>query len=84
MNTIELCRLATEGSAQLFRPAKVGTGYDAKPHTGKKLKGWVVLDSWTGSCVVAVHDKLDPINQAKFAALSVQAAAGIAFRLMGK
>ncbi len=49
-------------------------------HQAAKHDG-VLIDAQTAAVLVAVHDGLNPVNQASFAALPVERAAKIAWRL---
>lgn len=84
MTSIEVARQAKDNGAQLFRFRK-GTEaqpqYDCKPiFTGNK-RGWVLLDSFSASAIVAVYDKLSPENQAKYVRHPIYKMAEIAFKL---
>lgn len=84
MTAIELARevVATCG-ARLARPRKDAPGqYDAKPYFTGSKRGWVLLDLFTASTIVQVHDALNETNRAKFAALDLSRMASVAFRLV--
>jgi hypothetical protein len=85
MTAIEVCRQAKENGAQLFRFRK-GTEqapeYDCKPWATGNKRGWVILDSFSASAIVAVHDNLSPDNQTKYNKLPISKMAEIAFKLL--
>lgn len=75
MHVIEICRKAAKDGALMVRPCKkqetrdcegkLLPEYDVKElFTGKK-RGWVILDSFSASAVVAVYEALSAENKAK-------------------
>lgn len=78
MSGIELARKVLESkTAHLFRPragldppvSLRGRGwlYDAKPyHARGNKRGWIMLDLYSASLVVQVHDALSEANRAKY------------------
>lgn len=64
--------LGAEGLAKVREIAR--TGY-AKVNE-------VLVDSYSASAIVAVHDKLNPENQAKLLAMPVAKVASVAFKLL--
>ena len=56
--------------------------YDCKPwFTGNK-RGWVALDSFSASAIVAVYDALNEENKAKFGQLRIDRMAKVAFKFV--
>lgn len=84
MTNIEVARkVVAEKQAHLFRERKDATGqYDAKSYDGGSKRGWVILDGFTASAIVQVHDALNEQNRAKYAAMPIQKMAAVAFKLM--
>lgn len=82
MNTIEAARLVLKKGAQLLRPKKDAPGnqYDAKPLFTGKRRGWIILDSFSASALVAVHDALPEEKRAVFANAPVTRALTLAWR----
>lgn len=83
MTSIEVARETVTNGCTLFRFRK-GTEkspeYDCKPWNGNK-RGWIILDSFSASAIVAVYDHLSPENQAKYQNLPIAKMAEIAFKL---
>ena len=46
-----------------------------------KVNGWMV-DHFTASAIVAVYERLNPVNQAKFISASIEKMAIVAYRLL--
>jgi hypothetical protein len=84
MNAIEVARQAKENGAQLFR-FRHGTErqpeYDCKPWGTGNKRGWIILDSFSASAIVAVYDKLNEDNQAKYIRMPISKMAELAFKL---
>lgn len=66
MTSIEVIRRAHTEGAQLFRRREAeGVQYDCKPiFTGSK-RGWILLDSFTASAVMACYNALNEENRAR-------------------
>lgn len=81
MKSIEIARLAATEGAQLFRPRKdAPKEYDCKPiFTGSK-RGWILLDSFSASAIVAVWDALNETNRTTFESLHPVSMAKLAFK----
>lgn len=85
MTAIELARMVTTTrTAHLFRPKREGAlGYDAREyHVGGNKRGWVLLDLFSASAIVAVYDALNEANRARYATMPPQRAAVVAFKLV--
>ncbi len=84
MTALEVAqKVAAEKQAHLFRERKDAPGqYDAKPYGGGSSRGWVILDSYSASAILAVYNALKPENQAKYAAMSLQKMAVVAFKML--
>lgn len=83
MNAIDTARLALKEGVQVFRPRKDAPGqYDVKPFFTGNKRGWVALDSFSASAIVAVHDNLNETNRAKFAALPLTKMVRVAFSIL--
>jgi hypothetical protein len=65
-------------------PARALAEYDTKPYFTGSKRGWVLVDLWTASTVVQVHDALNETNREKFAALELLRMVDVAFRLVAK
>jgi len=99
MTTIEVARavLATK-TAHAFR--ETADGYEAKPwgsvpevvaETEAKesdrpvpASGWVLLDLFTASAIVEVHDALSAPNRARLAAMDLPRAADLVWKVVTK
>jgi hypothetical protein len=84
MTAIEAAREALANGAQLVRLRKEQPDtdqyqYDVKPLFTGSHRHWTILDSFSASAIVAVHDRLNPINQAHFASLPLDRMADWAF-----
>ena len=86
MKTMEVVNLVADTrSAHMFKLRKdcvkvKGSDYeyDVKPlFTGNK-RGWVILDIYTVSAIMAVYNALTPENQAKINLLSIPKVANFA------
>lgn len=86
MTAIELARKTKEEGVHVFRPRKDQPGqYDAKPYFTGRKSGWVILDSFSASAIVAVHEALNDENKTKFetvGARSIVKMASIAFKFV--
>jgi hypothetical protein len=83
MTGIEAARLATTEGCQVFRPRKDAPGeYDVKPYFTGRKGGWVALDSFSASAIIAVYDALNETNRTKFASLPIHKMATVAFKLV--
>lgn len=80
MNTLECARLVLKDGAQLIRPRKDGAGYDAKPLFTGKRRGWQVLDHFSASALVAVHEALSEEKKTVFANAPIHRALTLAWR----
>lgn len=82
MTAIQVAFEAAKHGAQLFRQRKDGSGeYDCKPIFTGRSSGWVILDSFSGSVIIAVHGALNQTNREKFEKLPLLKMAPIAFKL---
>lgn len=82
MNTIEVARLVLKEGAQLIRQKKEAPAhqYDAKPlFTGSK-RGWIVVDSFSASALVAVYDALSEEKKAVFGNAPINRALTLAWK----
>jgi hypothetical protein len=85
MTAIQAAREALANGAQLVRPRKEQPSqYDVKPLFTGSHRGWVILDSFTASAIVAVYDRLNEINRAHFESKSLVTMADWAFRCIAK
>lgn len=84
MDAIEAARKVVEDkSCYLLRSRKDQPGqFDAKPYGTGNKRGWFYLDLFTASHIVAVHDNLNEVNRAKFAALPLPKMASVAFKVL--
>ena len=84
MTGIEVAKQCnTEGGAMLFRPRKAEPGqYDAKPWACGNKRGWVLLDTFSASAIVAVYDALNEKNRESYGRMPLQKMAMVAFRLV--
>ena len=83
MRAIEVARLVVKDGCHVFRNRKGSPGeYDAKPYFTGSRRGWVVLDRYTASAIVKVHDALNDNNREKFASFPIQMMATVAFKLV--
>lgn len=83
MTGIEVARTAAQEGVHVFRSRKEQPGqYDAKPYFCGNKRGWVALDSFSASAIIAVHNALNEANRAKFESLSIQRMATIAFKFV--
>jgi hypothetical protein len=80
---IEVAERVTSDGACVFKLRDDGQ-YDVRPAgTGYGVKrGWVTLDSFSASAMLTVFKALNEVNQAKFRALHVTKAAGVAFKFI--
>lgn len=76
MKTSEMIKSTVDGGAKLIRLKKnqvkgEAIQYDVKPiFTGSK-KGWIMLDTFTASAMLAVYNGLRPEMQEKFDKISL-------------
>jgi hypothetical protein len=83
MKAIDVARLAKTEGCHVFRERKDTPGeYDAKPFFTGSRRGWVALDSFSASAIVAVHDALNETNRAKYTAMPLIKMAKVAFKLV--
>ena len=84
MTGIEVARQCKAEGAMLFRPKKAEPGhYDAKPWgVGNKRQGWIILDTFSASAIVAVYDALNEANRESYGRMPLQKMAMVAFRLV--
>lgn len=83
MKSIDVARLVKAEGVHVFRPRKDAPGeYDAKPFFTGSRRGWVALDVFSASAIVAVYEALNETNRAKFAGLPLVKAAHVAFKLI--
>ncbi len=54
----------------------------ADEHQAAKVDG-VLVDGFTASAVINVHDQLSPVNRAKFAALPLAKLVAVTWKLIG-
>ena len=50
-------------------------------HTAAKVDG-VLVDGFTASAIINVHDQLNPVNRAKFAALPLRKIVAVTWKLI--
>lgn len=89
MTGIDCARRAASDGAQVVRmrsgprPYNVsGPEYDCKPYFSGNKRGWVALDSFSASAIVAVWDALSEANRAKFGQLRIDKMAKVAFKFV--
>lgn len=84
MRAIDVARKVVESkSLHLVRPRKNEPGeYDAKFCGEGNKRGWFMLDTFSASAIVAVHDNLNESNRAKFASLSLPKMAAVALKMV--
>jgi hypothetical protein len=83
MTGIEVARKVAAEGVHVFRPRKDAPGeYDAKPFFSGSKRGWVALDAFSASAIVAIYDKLNETNRAKYGAMPLQKMAVVAFKLV--
>jgi hypothetical protein len=81
MTSIEVAQKVREEGVQLFRPTKGTPGqYDCKAFFTGSKRGWVALDSFSASAILAVYNALRPDLQEKYATWSPQRQATFAFK----
>lgn len=82
MTAIQAARIAARDGVQLFRPRKdAPREYDVKPFFTGSKRGWIALDSFSASAIVAVYDALNETNRARYEQFSIQTMASMAFKL---
>jgi hypothetical protein len=82
MNAIAIARkVQTDKQALLFRQNFDGS-YNIKELFSGNKRGWTILDGFTASAIMAVHDALNDTNKARFSALPLIRMATVAFRLV--
>ncbi len=70
-------------SAHLFRPRKNESGeYDCKPVFTGSHKGWTILDLFSASAIVQVHERINAQNQELLESFSLPKMARIAFKCL--
>lgn len=86
MTAVEVCRKIVETSgALLTRPTEGQPGmYDTKPFFQGSKRGWVLVDLFSASVYLKVHDALNDTNRAKFAEMDLIKAVKIAYKLLEK
>lgn len=86
MKAIDIAREVTSScGARLVRERKDAPGeYDSKPYFSGNKRKWLLLDLFTASAIVAVHDGLNEANRAKFAGMGIGRMADVAFKLLAK
>ena len=83
MTAIQAAQVAATDGCQLFRSRKDAPGeYDVKPYFTGRKSGWVALDSFSASAIVAVWNGLNETNREKYAKLPIQRMAAVAFKLV--
>lgn len=80
MNLYEIAIKAKSDGAQWV--VEGVDGLVAVNHGGRKPKNGVLLDSFTASAVVLVHDGLNEVNRAKFFALPLTKAVTVVWKLV--
>ncbi len=88
MKAIDVARkVASEKQAHVFRQREghepgQPLEYDAKPWgSGRKGKGWTLLDGWTASTIVQVYDGANEANRAKLDGLTLTRLAAICLKV---
>lgn len=92
MNGIDVARkVSSEHSAMLYRARKDGAGYDVKPlycgtdgerpQGGGRSRGWILLDGFSASAIVAVYEVMNEAQRARYTALSILSMARVAFKV---
>jgi hypothetical protein len=79
VSPFEFCRVVRVGNCRIDRRLNIGT--NCKPYFTGKRKGWVALDSFSASAIVAVWDALTEVNREKYAKLHLVTMARVAFKL---
>jgi hypothetical protein len=83
MNAIEIAEKVVAEGAMVFRERVGEPGvYDAKPYFSGNKRGWIAMDSFSASAIVAVYKALNEQNKARFAALNPVTAAKVAFKFV--
>ena len=83
MTSIEIARTAATNGAQLFRPRKDSPGeYDCKPMFTGSHRGWVIMDSFSASAIVAVWNGLNETNRERYGKMNPVTMAKVAFKLV--
>lgn len=83
MKAIDVARLVKAEGCHVFRDRKDAPGeYDAKPFFTGSRKGWVALDAFSASAIVAVYDALNEKNRAHYETLPLVKMARVAFKLV--
>jgi hypothetical protein len=81
MTGIDVARKVTQEGVYAVRLRKDGSGeYDAKPYFTGRKSGWMIVDAFSCSAIVQLHDALSEENRAKYVKLSIQRMADIAFK----
>ena len=65
MTVYEIARKTQDEGAQLLKHRE-GNQYNCKPMGTGNNRGWTIIDSFTGSAIVQIHDALSLENQAKY------------------
>jgi hypothetical protein len=84
MTALEVAqKVKQDHQALLFRErAKEPGQYDVRDLGDRNPKGWVILDGWSASAIVAVYENLNEKNRATFAALPLIKMAVVAMKLI--
>lgn len=83
MTTIALAQLVLDTkTCHVFRRSlRPGVQWDAKPYFTGSKRGWIMLDLFTASAIVAVAKSLNPTNRARLDKMHPVNAAHVCLRL---
>lgn len=83
MTSIQVAQHVNDHGVQLFRPTKGKEGqYDVKDFFSGNKRGWIALDAFSASAILAVHKALKDELKPHFEACSPQKQARIAFKFV--
>ncbi len=81
MTGIEVAQFVNDHGVSLFRRRKdAPLEYDVKPYFTGNKRGWVVLDHFTASAVLAVYKALDDQKKTVFETWSLQQQVKLAWK----
>ena len=81
MRSFELAQHVVDHGVQLFRPTKDKPGeYDHKDFFTGSKRGWLALDAFSASAILAVYKVMKPEIQTKFEVWPPQKQAAFAFK----
>jgi hypothetical protein len=83
MKAIEICqKIVYDRACFVVRPRADTPGeYDAKLWPGGSKRGWIFVDLFTASAIVAVYNALNETNKTKFSVLPIEKMSRVAFKL---